>query len=266
MKPMLATRYDLSQVKFPCLVQPKYDGVRCIVEEGEDGKVHLRSRTGKEYNVPQIMKWAESNRSLLPLDGEIYVHKRLTFQEICSAVKCQSPLTKKLKMVVYDRPIKGVPYVKRMGEVVKWMSLTDITPVYVSLTLECNTEEQINNAHRLFVENGYEGAIIRNMASEYVEGRSNNLMKLKTFETDEYEIVDIKEAGGLDAGTGIFRLKVSNTGYEFYSRPTGSKSLRARYLQDKHVIIGKMATVQHQGFTDAGIPRFPVTLTVRDYE
>ena len=106
MKPMLATKYDKAQVKFPCFVQPKYDGVRCLLYEDNDGFIRLMSRGGKEYDVPQIKEWAEHHRSLLPLDGEIYNHNELTFQQICSAVKCKTELTAKLKMVVYDKPVK----------------------------------------------------------------------------------------------------------------------------------------------------------------
>lgn len=263
MKPMLATRYNLSQVNFPCMVQPKYDGVRCIVQEGEDGEIHLLSRTGKEYHVPQIIEWAKKHRSLLPLDGEIYVHKQLTFQEICSAVKCQSPLTDKLRMVVYDRPITGITYENRTANLKRHILLNSY-PVYLSMQFEAKSEEDIFMWHKMFVDNGYEGAIIRNMQGRYVEGRSNDLMKLKVFDTDEYEVVDVLEAGGLDKGTAIFKLKVGDLA--FCARPTGSKQLRAAYLVDKEKLIGKMATVQHQGFSDAGVPRFPVMLTIRDYE
>lgn len=57
---MLATRYYPSQTKFPCFAQPKYDGVRCILHEGEDGEIHLTSRGGKEYDVPQIKAWGRN--------------------------------------------------------------------------------------------------------------------------------------------------------------------------------------------------------------
>lgn len=265
MKPMLATRYEISQVKFPCVVQPKYDGVRCIIAIGEDKNVHLYSRTGMEYNIPHIKKWAEEHKDALPLDGEIYVHKKLTFQQICSAVKCKSELTDKLCYVVYDRPIVGWSWNDRMCNIKHRIPSFMKFPVQLTIQFIANSEKDIMAFHKLFVGNGYEGTIIRNIDSRYVEGRSSNLMKLKSFQTDEYKIVDIKEASGLDVGTAIFRLRLSN-GSEFDSRPIGSKSLRAKYLKDKDTIIGKMATVQHQGYTDAGIPRFPVTLTVRDYE
>lgn len=261
---MLATRYYPSQTRFPCFVQPKYDGVRCILYEGEDGEVHLMSRGGKEYDVPQIKAWGERNRKNLPLDGELYNHKELTFQQICSAVKHCSELTNKLKMVIYDMQIPGI-FLSR------WNTLQEVfkdvqtgEPVYLTKTFVAHSEDDIERWHKIFISMGYEGTIIRNSDGIYTEGRSSSLMKLKEFDSTEFEVIDVLEAGGLDAGTAIFKLKVR--GYEFYSRPTGSRSLRAQYLADRKELIGKMATVQHQGYSDAGIPRFPVLLNIRDYE
>ena len=264
MKPILATKYYLPQVKFPCFVQPKYDGVRCILHVAEDGEIHLTSRGGKEYNVPQIKEWGKKNRDLLPLDGEIYNHNELTFQQICSAVKCYSEMTEKLKMVIYDTQINGDFKCRWNTLKDKFFGKSQKECVYLTQTIVVNNEEDIKKWHRIFVSMGYEGAIIRNATGVYVEGRSNDLMKLKTFDTTEFEIVDVLEAGGNDVGTAIFKMKCGD--YEFCSRPTGSKSLRAQYLSDRLELIGKMATVQHQGYSDAGVPRFPVMIGVRDYE
>lgn len=173
-------------------------------------------------------------------------------------------MTDKLKMVIYDTQIQG-------DFKCRWNTLKDVfygkpqnECVYLTQTFVANNEEDIRKWHRIFVSMGYEGAIIRNADGAYAEGRSNDLMKLKTFDTTEYEIVDVLEAGGNDAGTAIFKMKCGM--YEFCSRPKGDKSLRTQYLLDKNELIGKMATVQHQGYSDAGVPRFPVMIGVRDYE
>lgn len=264
MRPMLATKYCPAQTKFPCFVQPKFDGVRCVLHIGEDDMVHLTSRGGKEYDVPQIRIWGERHRDILPLDGEIYNHQELTFQQICSAVKCRSELTNKLRMVIYDTQIPD-------GFSSRWKTLQEAfkdipsdDPVYLTQTFVAHSEKDIRRWHKVIVAIGYEGAIIRNFDGIYTEGRSNDLMKLKAFDTTEFEVIDVLEAGGLDAGTAIFKLKEKC--YEFCSRPVGPRSLRAQYLADREVLIGKMATVQHQGYTDAGVPRFPVLLNIRDYE
>lgn len=79
------------------------------------------------------------------------------------------------------------------------------------MTYMCHSEEQIKELHDKFVKQGYEGAIIRNIGHGYIEGRSNDLMKLKVFDTTEFEVVDVLEAGGNDAGTAIFVLKAENS-------------------------------------------------------
>ena len=261
---MLATKYYPSQTKFPCFVQPKFDGVRCVLHEGEDGEVHLTSRGGKEYYVPQIKAWGEKHRDMLPLDGEIYNHQELTFQQICSAVKCRSAMTDKLRMVIYDAQITGSFSARWKVLHDAFATIPNTEPVYLTQTFIAHSENDIKRWHKIFVSTGYEGAIIRNGDGIYIEGMSNDLMKLKAFDTTEFEVVDVLEAGGLDSGTAIFKLKCGE--YEFCARPVGSKSLRAQYLADREELIGKMATVQHQGYSDVGVPRFPVLLNIRDYE
>lgn len=270
---MLATGYDVSKVKFPCIVQPKFDGIRCIVCLIGD-EVHLLSRSGKELNVPHLKEWAECHKDLLPLDGEIYNHKELTFQQICSAVKCYSEWTDKLRYVVYDKPVADLENKFRRISIHCGMSIINHESLEIYENVVCctpwylaHTEQEIYELHDKFVLDGYEGAIIRNIDGMYVEGRSGNLMKLKRFDTTEFEVVCVHEAAGQDKGTALFELRVPDTAWTFHARPVGSRELRASYLRDKNKLIGKMCTIRHFGYTDGGkIPRFPVALGIRDYE
>lgn len=262
-KPMLAIGYDKSRVKFPCLVQSKLDGTRCTVCL-IGNEVHLLSRSGKEYNVPRLKEWAERHRDLLPLEGELYNHNELTFQQICSAVKCYSEWTDKLKYVVYDRPVSNETNKNRWAELLSDLEEHD-NCIELCQTAVAHSYDEIERWHDYFVQQGYEGAIIRNMDGMYIEGRSGNLMKLKKFDTTEFEIVDVLEAEGQDKGTALFKLKSGK--YTFHARPTGSRDLRASYLRDRENLIGKLCTIRHFGYTDGGvIPRFPVALGIRDYE
>lgn len=272
MKPMLAIGFNLKKVKFPCIVQPKYDGVRCLMIE-RDGKVLLLSRKGKPYNIPHLIKWGEAHKKFLPLDGELYNHGDLTFQEIVSAVKRQSEITPKIKYVVYDRPIAGIPNDERLAclhedfvKISNEFRFEDIKPfVYLSDDNIVYDEETLFAQHDKYVMEGYEGLIIRNEDGLYEFGfRSNNLIKLKKFEDTEFEIVNVVEATGRDAGTAIFVCKCE--GGEFNVKPQGSRELRAQYFNDARNLIGKMVTVQYQGLSDDGIPRFPSAISVRDYE
>lgn len=267
MKAMLAHKWAPKYVKFPCLCQPKYDGVRSLSFEASDGKIHIRSRQGKDYHLPHLEKWLSEHKELLPLDGELYNHKELTFQDICSAVKRQSEITSKIRAVVYDKPIAGVPNKKRWDILLEeFKNIPNDAPYYLSTYKICHNMNEIHKYHDECVAQGYEGAIIRNMDGEYEFGfRSNNLIKLKVFTDKEFEIVDVIEATGRDAGTAIFVLKADN-GSEFKAKPQGSHDLREQYFNNRNKLIGKQCTVQYQGLSDDGIPRFPSAVAIRDYE
>ena len=82
-KPMLAHKYNPDKADYPAYIQPKLDGVRCIIQCEYDNVVSANviraySRTGKEFmNVKHIK---ESLRGVflenpnLILDGELYNH------------------------------------------------------------------------------------------------------------------------------------------------------------------------------------------------
>lgn len=264
-KPMLATGFNEKRIKFPCIVQPKYDGVRCLVFE-KDGKVMIRSRKGKEYNIPHLQKWAENNRDMLPLDGELYNHNELTFQEIVSAVKKHSDITPKIRYAVYDKPIDGVNNNDRLEILLNdFKKITLKDPVYLSKYDMCFSMKDIYECHAKYVAEGYEGAIIRNIDGMYEFGfGSSNLIKLKMFMDSEYEIVDVIEASGRDSGTAIFVCKC-DAGI-FNVKPQGTRELRAEYFKKRKKLIGKLVTVKYQELSDDGIPRFPSAISIRDYE
>lgn len=263
-KPMLAISFDAGKIKFPCLCQPKYDGVRCTISE-VDGNIDIISRKGKPYKIPHLEKWASENRQLLPLDGELYNHGELSFQDIISAVKKVSPLTDKIKFVAYDRPILDVPNRERWHKLVQDFECKTDIPVYVSGWVFCDNIGQIEKYHDRCVEQGYEGVIIRNLDGMYEFGfRSNNLIKFKKFDDSEFEITDVVEATGRDAGTAVFVCKCD--GGTFNVKPQGTREIRAEYYKNRKNLIGKLVTVQYQGLSKDLIPRFPSAIAIRDYE
>lgn len=240
---------------------------RMTISEDNSGNILFLSRKGKPYKIPHLEKWANENRHLLPLDGELYNHKELSFQEIISAVKRLSDVTPKIRYVVYDRPIDGVSNKERWRKLVQDFENVDKdAPAYRSDWVYCDNMEQVWKYHEKCVADGYEGVIIRNLDGKYEFGfRSNDLIKLKTFDDAEFEIIDIIEATGRDAGTSVMVLRTSD-GNGFNAKPQGSRELRAEYLKNRKNIIGKWATVQYQGLSDDGVPRFPSLIAIRDYE
>lgn len=265
-KPMLAIPFDEKQIKYPCLCQPKYDGVRCTISVGTDNEVKIISRKGKPYDIPHLKAWAEEHREALPLDGELYNHLDLTFQEIISAVKRQSEITSKIRYVVYDRPVDGEDNSERWGGLLDMSRVFSNSPVYLTSYRLCHSIEEIREYHRECVADGYEGVIIRNLDGLYEFGfRSRNLIKLKDFDDSEFTIADVVEGTGRDAGTAVFELYLPD-GRKFKARPVGSFEQRKDYFDNRTGLIGKQCTVKYQGFSDDGVPRFPVAMAVRDYE
>ena len=92
-KPMLACDYNdyKDKIEYPVYVQPKLDGIRCIVRK--DG---MWSRNGKPIiSAPHIfenMKHLFVKDPNLIVDGELYIHSNNNdFNTICSLVKKQKP-------------------------------------------------------------------------------------------------------------------------------------------------------------------------------
>jgi ATP-dependent DNA ligase len=126
-------------------------------------------------------------------------------------------------------------------------------------------------AYEDFMEMGYEGAIVRNMDGKYVYKRSYDLQKIKFFDDDEFRIVDIKVGTkGSMAGRAVFiceRIREDQKlpeGVTFDCKMKGNMDDLKKYAEDPSLVIGKIVTVQYQGYTRKNMkPRFPVALRFR---
>jgi len=129
----------------------------------------------------------------------------------------------------------------------------------------CETEEAIKELHARYVAESYEGLMLRNKTGLYKNSRSVDLQKVKAFETEEFKIVAFKEGEGLEAGCVIWVCEAEN-GQQFACRPRGTREARVELYSNGNKYVGKKLTVRYQEMTDSNVPRFPVGITVRDYE
>jgi ATP-dependent DNA ligase len=168
---------------------------------------------------------------------------------------------------VYDCYIPTLPdagFAERFG-CLHWVLKDRMHLIETENTLAHN-EDDIYRLQQQFVEEGYEGAMVRNLDGAYaLAKRSPNLQKVKSFLDAEYRIVGYEQAEGGDIGTVIWKC-VTPAGQEFMTRPTGTREQRRAWFEAGQQYIGKMLTVKYQELTDDGIPRFPVGIAVRDYE
>ena len=135
--------------------------------------------------------------------------------------------------------------------------------VAVKTTYTLNAEELMEQ----FSEDraaGYEGTMVRNADSLYEGKRSYNLQKIKEFDDAEYKIVGVKSGRGRMSECAIFTCAIG--GSEFDCKMEGSLDVLKEILQKPKSVIGKNLTVRYQGFTNGKLPRFPIGVSIRDYE
>lgn len=265
--PMLAQEYKKHQKKvvFPCYVQPKLDGYRMIFNSS-----NVTTRTGKEYTVfkhTQLYKRLYDAKLDVCLDGELYVHNPDFTFERYGVLRKQKNLTEQdiatlnqIQYHVYDIVDSTLPYNERLA---KLRSLPHIEGLCIVESTECKSKDEIDELHQKYVQDGYEGSIVRNKTGKYTcKYRSFDLLKYKDFDDGEYKIVDYtfeKDTSGNDQNLIVWVCEVAGTGQRFNVQSKGTKEERKVLYNEASNYIGKNLWVQHFGFTAEGIPRFPKT-------
>jgi ATP-dependent DNA ligase len=271
--PMLA-KDDLKKLAFPCYVQPKLDGVRCLAFWDGD-RIKLISRAGKEWTVPKHIN--EQVAKVLPkdsmFDGELYIHGK-SCQTITSYVKKWRDVeTPTVEYHIYDMPIlqgrdddSFEVRMSHLGYLLNSHPLRACPPnlKYVQ-TLRANSLEEVKEFEGQCVKEGYEGAIARNKDGLYVFGyRSNDLIKIKTFQDAEFEVTGCRDGVGKFEGCAVFICKNDKNDLTFECTLAVSMEERARLYREQAKYIGKKLTVKFFDRTDDELPRFPVGKMFRD--
>jgi len=262
--PMLAKDGRKVKIKYPCDAQPKLDGVRCMANGPE-----LMSRGGKPYTVSHIS--AEVPLTIPPcvLDGELYIHG-MPLQQLVSLVKKPKPGSENVEYWVYDLYLPDLPeagWTRRKNYLsLVPASLLSTSSIKVVPSTRVNNEEEMKKLHDKFVQEGYEGIILRDLDAPYgLNQRSSALIKYKEFEDDEFLITGYKEGKGKFVGCVTWICETAD-GESFDCTPRGTLDQKKKWYNKANDIVGKMLTVRYQAFTDRGVPQFPVGITIRDYE
>ncbi len=275
--PMLAQKFQDSykKIEYPCYVQPKLDGIRCVSHIYEnDPRANLVSRKGKEFklikHINEAVAEVLANHPELVLDGELF-SKSLGFDEITSIAKQSKTVhdnADALQYHIYDCFHLGnnqIPYKDRLSLLSNLLKQCKLPLVLVNTDIvEC--EDDVAGLLRKYEQLGYEGIMLRNANGIYEQDRrSPNLQKVKSFTDDEFEIVGGKSGIGKDTGTVIFKCSMPN-GATFDVRPMGDHAKRSEYLTNLNKYIGKQLIVKYFELTKDGVPRFPTGIEIRDYE
>jgi DNA ligase-1 len=269
--PMLAHKFSEQghKIKYPALAQPKLDGHRCT-SQNINGLITLWSRSRKSINsaphiIDNLQKVMMSN-NVKCLDGELYNHDyHNNFEDLSSLIRQEEPQTghEKIQYHIYDIPVSNMANKERNEILQSFKREFEGTPIHIVETIIVNDEDELMNAFDHFIAQGYEGCMVRNMDGKYVNKRSYDLQKVKIFDEDEFKIVGVKEGKGIMAGKAIFLCETKNK-IPFDAKMKGKLNDLIQYIQDPSLAIGRQLTVQYQGYTKYGVPRFPVGLRFRE--
>ena len=273
--PMLAHRYDKSghKINWPAYAQPKLDGNRCIAI-AHKGKVTMWTRSRESIeSMPHIVKALEraAKDGDFILDGELYNHEyKDNFEDLTSLITQDKPAPghEVVQYHIYDMPSANGGFEKRYTQLEKFFHEYVSTTMFATSLILVETREVFDDndltlAFEYFTEKGYEGAMVRNFEGVYKQnGKSYDLLKVKKFVDDEFKVVGVKEGRGKLAGHAIFICDI-NDGDTFDAKMKGPVSELKKYWDDPKLALGKMLTVQFQGYTKYRKPRFPVALRFR---
>ena len=277
--PMLAKTYEPSATKkkrkdivFPCFVQPKLDGLRCIMYL-HDGEIVAQSRTGNHFKsmerITSSLRPFFQQHPDVVLDGELYT-KDIPFEVLAGIIKKQkitaddSVILETIAYNVYDIVDLAAPFHERILFLREYFESGQYPRIKFVETLMVDTVADFRKCFSDFVANGYEGIMLRNVAGLYITNyRSDDLQKYKEFMEEEFRIIGFAEGDGHDKGTVKWICETSD-GKPFTVRPRGTVAHRKELFQNGSAYVGKLLTVIFQEYTEEGKPRFPVGKAVRD--
>ena len=280
-KPMLAYKVDKKPIDWSenVYIQPKLDGVRCVIKLGDNNEVQAFSRTGKPWlNIAHITNSLHHFFTQHPdiiLDGELYNHDlRDDFNKIISLVRKTKPTssdrTEASKLVQfhcydYIETVMNQPYGYRMNQLTT-SDMYSYCVKYVPTNLILRMDDA-RVYHSRNLADGYEGSILR-LDKPYECKRSYNLQKFKDFHDTEATIVGYEEGKGKREGTLGKFFMMDDDQNEFGCPPGKGYSYKdlADILNNIGDYMGKRATFTYFERTKANSYRHPMFKTIRNYE
>lgn len=235
-------------------VQRKYNGVRTVATLADDVIMYSRRKLiypGFGYIKDELKPifefyWGEGQQ--LYLDGEIYKHG-VPLQDISGyARKETQPGDKYVDYMVYDCFIANEPELKFserkkiLDEIFENFELKYVLPVE---TFEVSSTGEIDELYDLFIEEGYEGAMVRidtKYEFSYNERHSKVLLKKKPSYDAEFKIIGWTCGAKGKAAGALMIICETEKGVKFNVTP-------AMELPDRLAMAKKMEEKEPNGKT-----------------
>lgn len=259
-EPMLAEVYAdpkrATQTAFsPGYGQPKLDGMRAIAKTDGIWSREGEPIAGATHIFKALLPALQDDNSLI-FDGELYNHDlKDNFGEIMSLARKANPTPERAQQIrdgiqyhVYDLPSHPGAFSERFRTLVSIVEALNHPNIVLVETARVETIDQFDELHGVCLEAGYEGSMLRR-DTLYVNDRTDNLLKRKDFQDDEFVLLRIEPAH-----RGTYRAICQlPDGREFRAGIIGPRAKVAERIAENHRIV----TVNFFGYTpDEGKPRF----------
>jgi DNA ligase-1 len=223
----------------------KLDGVRAYW----DGK-HFVSRLGNRFHAPD---WFTSGLPDHPLDGELFGGRK-KFQRTVSIVRRQdrSDAWKEIRYVVFDAPALDAPFEDRLARIEELLDKKGLAHVEAHPHELCRGVDHLREELARVEALGGEGLMLRKPGSKYEVGRSQTLLKVKTFHDAEARVIAHLPGAGRHKGR-LGALECEMADGTRFSVGTGFSDQE----RENPPAVGTLVTYRYQELSKDGVPRFP---------
>lgn len=258
----------------------KIDGCRCSFY-WKDDKIHTASRGGGDYdaacqdfiNNPTFITFFQKHPDII-LDGEMYKFG-LSLQQISGCIRTELSEGKyDLEYYIYDTMTENKTFEERLEELemIKNELNLDFQPEREweegALRIQIVPHEKVSGwasikkLHDKYVNEGWEGLVIRDPNKTYkYGGRSNNMIKIKERQEETFTIIGY-ELGLRGVEDMVFIMKTQGN-IQFKAKPMGSREVKENYMKNINSLIGQKGECTFFYLSDDGTPLQPVFKAVR---
>lgn len=283
-KPMLAKKIDdvslssINKVK-AWFISKKIDGVRTMIyKDHKSNKLHSISRGGKDYDNSiqhiltdyNLIKFFENNPNYI-LDGELYIHGK-PLQYISGLARTsvnENVNTEELQFWIFDAintQDLTIPFEERYSFLKKiheeyefpFEEVEQDVPIRILTQTKIYFIEKAREYHNIFVQNGYEGAVVKDAESPYKPGaRSNSMLKIKEYQDAEAKVID-KHLGLRGIEDMVFEMEMPN-GIRFKAKPMGDMEIKQDYWDNfESKYKNQLGTYKYFTLSNDGVPTQPI--------
>ncbi|WP_105901507.1 DNA ligase [Vibrio gangliei] len=222
----------------------KLDGIRAVWTGSE-----LQTRTGNTIHAPA---WFTESLPNEALDGELWAGRN-QFQFVQRTVMDSKPSAdwQHIVFMVFDRPNSSQDFEQRY----QWLQdkIAPIDSPYLAVVDHhpLNSDKQLQALLSSIEAKSGEGIMLRHRFSQYQSGRTDDLIKVKSYQDSEAVVMGYKPGNGkYDGLTGSLLVKWMN-GKTFYLGSGLSDEERQNPPP-----IGSKVNFKYNGLTQSGLPRF----------